>query len=278
MPSDCSSSDDIIISAYVQETSPVLTLLVIYAVLGAMCLPLLLAVFFFSTPRIRRTPLFIVVVFDILLGVAIACWMISFTVCHRCSIWVTARIMVLTDNPQLGNLLKPLKALRSESTRSSFIAMVFITFTSPWVIDLVLLLRLYAVFPIASTPKRTLCAVFASTTCIKAARLGFCVANMALWVHSVPRDPLASFYSSNNARAIHSWLSKVVSACELIDHMCVQLVQLHVVTVDNIDGPSFVAACFLWKIRVFSFGPKPAVCPKDGTSGECSLGSTMLAR
>jgi hypothetical protein len=108
--------------------------------------------------------------------------------------------------------------------------MVFITFTSPWVIDLVLLLRLYAVFPIASTPKRIICAVFAFTTCIKAARLGFCVANMVLWVHSVPRDPLASFHSFNNARAVHSWLAKVVAACELSDHMCVQLVQLHVVT------------------------------------------------
>jgi hypothetical protein len=136
----------------------------------------------------------------------------------------------LTDTPQLGNLLKPLTAARSESTRLSFIAMVFITFISPWVIDLVLLLRLYAVFPIASTPKRIICAVFASTTCIKAARLGFCVANMVLWVHSVPQDPLASLYSSNNAGAVHSWLAKVVAACELSDHLCVHLVQVHVIT------------------------------------------------
>jgi hypothetical protein len=64
-----------IISAYVQETSPVLKLLVIYAVLGATCFPLLLAVLHFSTPRIRRTPLFMFVVFDILVGIAMSCWM-----------------------------------------------------------------------------------------------------------------------------------------------------------------------------------------------------------
>jgi hypothetical protein len=69
-----------IVSAYAEQTIPILTLLVLYAVLGAICLSLLPAVFHLSTPRVRRTPLFVTVTFDILLGVAISCWMVTNTV------------------------------------------------------------------------------------------------------------------------------------------------------------------------------------------------------
>jgi hypothetical protein len=75
----------VIISAYAEETSPALRLMLLYAVLGVTCLPLLLVAFYFSSPRIRRTPLFKIVVFDILLGVAVSCWMTTMTVRHMSS-------------------------------------------------------------------------------------------------------------------------------------------------------------------------------------------------
>jgi hypothetical protein len=89
----------VIISTYAEESRPILTLLVIYVALGAMCLPLLLAVFYFSTPRIRRTPLFMIIVFDIFLGVGMSCWMATCTVCHRFFRLKTTSAYFLTESP-----------------------------------------------------------------------------------------------------------------------------------------------------------------------------------
>jgi uncharacterized membrane protein YqjE len=75
-------SVDAIISAYAEKTRPLQSLLVLYVALGAMSVLLLLVVFYFSTPRIRRTPLFMIVVFDILIGIAVACWLVTDTVRH----------------------------------------------------------------------------------------------------------------------------------------------------------------------------------------------------
>jgi CHASE2 domain-containing sensor protein len=65
-----------IISAYVDATRPALGLLVIYSALGAVCVPLLLALFYFSTARSRRTPLFVIVVFEVAFGIALSTWIV----------------------------------------------------------------------------------------------------------------------------------------------------------------------------------------------------------
>jgi hypothetical protein len=173
-----------------------------------------------STSRIRQTPLFIIVVFDIFLGIAISFWMTTTTVrpIPGCLI-----IYNLTDSSQFGFLLKPLAGF----PRTSFIAVAIVTFLSPGVIDLVLILRLYAVFPMATTPRRNICAVFAFTACIKMARLGFGIANAALWVPTVPQDP-STAYSPSNSHSVHSSWQKAAAACDLIDHMCVELVSSEV--------------------------------------------------
>jgi hypothetical protein len=88
-------------------------------------------------------------------------------------------------------------------------------------IDLVLLLRLYAVFPAATTPRRTICVVFAFAACAKAGRLGCGIAFFTLWIPTVPQDPWAALYSSNNTRFAHSSWLKAAAACDVIDHMCV---------------------------------------------------------
>jgi hypothetical protein len=215
------ASAGVIISAYSKEISPILRLLILYAVLGAICLPLLLAVFYFSTPRIRRTPLFMIVAFDILLGIGISCWMVTSTVRYQQLIFGCIRLYGLTYMSQLSFLFAPLTG----NTRSFFIAVVIITLVSPWVIDLVLLLRLYAVFPIADTPRRTTYAVFAFTLCVKAARLGCVIANAVLWAPTVTQEPWATLHSPSNVGTMRSPRSKAALACDLMDHTYVQLVQ-----------------------------------------------------
>jgi hypothetical protein len=102
-----------------------------------------------------------------------------------------------------------------------------IMLNSPWVMDLVLLLRLYAVFPMATTPTRTMGAVFSFTVCVKMARLGCNVANTVQWARAaaVAQQPLATIYSPNNVRVMHSALVKVAVTFALVDHMCVELGQ-----------------------------------------------------
>jgi hypothetical protein len=73
----------VIVSAYAEDNIPALATLVLYSAPGTACLPLLLALFSFSTQRIRRTPLFGIVVFNTLLGIALSCWMVTIMVGQR---------------------------------------------------------------------------------------------------------------------------------------------------------------------------------------------------
>jgi hypothetical protein len=52
------------------------TFLMIHTVLGAMLIPLLLALFTFSRGASRKSPIFISVVFVVLLGILLAVWYI----------------------------------------------------------------------------------------------------------------------------------------------------------------------------------------------------------
>jgi hypothetical protein len=61
-----------LISSMTKMISPLLSLLMIHTIFGAMFVPLLLALIYFSTPRTRKMPLFWIILFDICLGLVIA--------------------------------------------------------------------------------------------------------------------------------------------------------------------------------------------------------------
>jgi hypothetical protein len=54
---------------------PLLIILLLHSVLGAMCVPLLLTVLYFSTAHLRRAPVFLLVIFQIIVGISYATWM-----------------------------------------------------------------------------------------------------------------------------------------------------------------------------------------------------------
>jgi hypothetical protein len=148
----------------------------------------------------------------------------------------------LTDMPQLKALLKPL----SGSPHTAFIATPLVAFFSPWVFDLVLLLRLYAVFPIATTPKRTFWAVFAFAVSVKAARLGCGIADVVLWVPNVGPQPYTSLYSPSNSSFVHSSLLKAAATFDLVDHLCVnpfEYARFHQVMESLVPDLSLYASC-----------------------------------
>jgi hypothetical protein len=84
--SDTNSVDTLptILSAYAEQTRPLQILLLIYSVLGAICFPLLLVLVHLSTARSRRTPLFVLTMVDVILGIVVASWMVSILV----STWI----------------------------------------------------------------------------------------------------------------------------------------------------------------------------------------------
>jgi hypothetical protein len=63
-----------LVDAMTKQMRPLLGLVMIHTVFGAMLVPLLLALLYFSTPSTRKTPLFWVILFDVCIGIAIAIW------------------------------------------------------------------------------------------------------------------------------------------------------------------------------------------------------------
>lgn len=72
-----------IINEYAKQIKPPVAFLMVGTVFATMLVPLLLSLFYFSTKEQRCRPIFILVVFDVLLGIALGVWngfiMVSFT-------------------------------------------------------------------------------------------------------------------------------------------------------------------------------------------------------
>lgn len=63
-----------IIEGYAAGIKPPIALLMVGTVFSSMLVPLLLSLFYFSTAEKRRTPTFLLVAFDVLLGLALGIW------------------------------------------------------------------------------------------------------------------------------------------------------------------------------------------------------------
>jgi hypothetical protein len=109
------------------------------------------------------------------------------------------------------------------SPRSLFISIPLVFIASNWVVDLVLLLRLYAVFPPSLTRRHTFCTVFIIAFLIKAARLTYGITNSVLWIHIVSCSPPGAAYTNlfDGYTDAHPWLMKGMYSCDLLDHLCV---------------------------------------------------------
>jgi hypothetical protein len=104
-----------------------------------------------------------------------------------------------------------------------FIAIPLVGESITWVVDLVLLLRLYAIFPVSTTPRRTFWGVMLLSVLLKVGRVGFCVTDFVRWARNVSGSPFADQHSSNNSRLVHSPLLKLAIICDILDHAYVSL-------------------------------------------------------
>jgi hypothetical protein len=86
------------------------------------------------------------------------------------------------------------------------------------VIDSLLYLRLYAVFPLSSTPVLTFLGVFAFPVACRVSRIVVDAVALARWAPTVLAAPMTDYYATNNLPFETSPLLKAGYACELAEH------------------------------------------------------------
>ncbi|EJD43389.1 hypothetical protein AURDEDRAFT_125841 [Auricularia subglabra TFB-10046 SS5] len=145
-----------ILEAFASSIQPPIAFLMIGTIFSSMLLPLLIAVVYFSNDSTRRQPIYKLVVFVIMLALGLGVW--------NGVIEVTA-------------ILSPL-VHQSENEYFAFEVAYSIT---PWLVDLVLFLRLMTVFNPKQTKRSTLLAVFAFPVAIKALRLAMIITFAIQW-------------------------------------------------------------------------------------------------
>ncbi|KAH9476248.1 hypothetical protein JR316_0011819 [Psilocybe cubensis] len=129
---------------YIAAIQPSLIFLMIGTSWGGILLPLLVALFYFSTKELRRKPVFILNVLAILLG-----------------LFLSIMNAVIEVIPELHYPFR-LWTMVVFTIGDSF---------TPWLVELILVLRLVTVYPISRTPRRTWCAIFIPLGLIKIGRM-----------------------------------------------------------------------------------------------------------
>jgi len=132
---------------FVKYAKPYYTTLIVTCIWSAMLVPLFVVLIFFSNHELRRKPVFIANVFAISIGVAFAGVLLSPTV----SI--------------LRNPLAPPNVPVFMTTIVAFFAL------GPILVESVLLVRLWAVYPFKSTPRKVFFAVYTPIALIKIGRV-----------------------------------------------------------------------------------------------------------
>ncbi len=149
---------------YIAAIRPSLNFILVLTPLGAVLVPLILVLFFFSSPRSRRHPVF---VFNIL-----AC----------CSGICEAALNAALETKQILYPLEPV----SKSLLTSVIAFAIV---SPVFIDSILLFRILAFYPLGTTPTSRLLAIFSLPALLKTGRFIAVVLYLNQFTHSSGKLP-----------------------------------------------------------------------------------------
>jgi hypothetical protein len=165
-----------IVQRVVAELNPFIRTAIEIATLTAICVPVLLAVVYFSTPASRATLMWRLVVAELLYGIAIGIYGIYIYVRTSFSIFRFANAQFASAQA-FGPILDPFSATISQSS-DTFIALAMLT---PWLIDWILFTRIISVFPARSTPLGKFLRIISFPICIKIARLGVLIAFIIEW-------------------------------------------------------------------------------------------------
>jgi len=150
---------------YIAAIQPSIVFLMIGTIWTGILLPLMVALFFFSSKNTRRQPIFILNVLSLSLGFLVGAFNARTEVSHliRHSF---CEPLADKDINQIHRMLFPLQPLSSANT------LVFSIMTSyiPWLVETILVVRLLAVYPYSTTPKRLWFFIFIPLLLVKIAR------------------------------------------------------------------------------------------------------------
>jgi len=138
-------------TAYLAAVKPQLAFLMLAVGLGSPQVPIAIMLFFFSTPQSRRHPMFF----------------LNVLVCA-----LTIANSILETVIDTTNILEPTRILPTHT----YLAQISMALLVPWVSDAVLVVRLLAFFPRATTANSTYVRVFAFPVIVKTVRLSVLIA------------------------------------------------------------------------------------------------------
>ncbi|KAK7453541.1 hypothetical protein VKT23_011821 [Stygiomarasmius scandens] len=144
---------------WIEALRPAVTFMLIGATMGSVMVVMLLALLFFSTPSLRKTPIFLLNVIVILLGLCGAIINIYEEV--RSTLYPNVR-----ENPTV------------------IIAMGAVDGITPTLADSILLLRVWALFPLQTTPPLLMAFIFGVPVFLKIARF----INATIYLAAYARD------------------------------------------------------------------------------------------
>ena len=209
---------------YTAAIRPSLNFILVLTPLGAVLVPLILILFFSSTPQSRRHPVFI---FNIL-----AC----------CSGICEAAINAALETKQILYPLEP----ASKSLLTSVIAFAIV---SPVFIDSILLFRILAFYPLGSTPTFQLLTIFSLPVLVKSERFIAVVLYLNQFTHTGGKlSNVHSISGPINLAQKSIYFDRVVSAN---DRQYVSTSNLFIRATNLISIIRYASVFFLWKIYQF---------------------------
>ncbi|KAF4576406.1 hypothetical protein EYR36_000996 [Pleurotus pulmonarius] len=175
-------------SAYLQALDKTLKVIILSSIWLGVSIPLLFALFFFSTSSLRRQPIFILNVVSVCVGIAMG---------------------LLNMQTLVPPLVDPLRLV----DRRGILAYTFLSTSVPILVESILMFRLFAVFPYRQTPKRLFFSIFIPLGLLKAARVGNVIEFMVTFARitrSVTKNEEMGALSLRHAGPKVEWFLQVV--------------------------------------------------------------------
>ena len=150
---------------YIAAIQPSIVFLVIATIWTGILLPLMVALFFFSSKDTRRQPIFILNVLSLSLGFVLGifsiCTQVSYLMCHS-----FCERLADKDMDQIHRMLSPLQRWSSANN----LVFRILTGCIPWFVEMILVVRLLAVYPYSTTPKCLWFCIFIPLLLLRIAR------------------------------------------------------------------------------------------------------------
>ncbi|KAF4608298.1 hypothetical protein EYR40_000642 [Pleurotus pulmonarius] len=175
-------------SAYLQALDKTLKVIILSSIWLGVSIPLLFALFFFSTSSLRRQPIFILNVVSVCIGIAMG---------------------LLNMQTLVPPLVDPLRLV----DRRGILAYTFLSTSVPILVESILMFRLFAVLPYRQTPKRLFFSIFIPLGLLKAARVGNVIEFMVTFARitrSVTKNEEMGALSLRHAGPKVEWFLQVV--------------------------------------------------------------------